>query len=153
MSQIDFVYGNFPIQPNAGRTNPVPGRLWDALGTEGPEDAPGPNPTGSPTLEPDLDNHNIVYDEYNGYPDHEPTNPVPDVVGLQISLARQILQRHGFRLGDVTTEAQGEWRADWVVVSQTVAAGTIKPIGTEVGISTIEEEEDEEEDEEEGPIE
>lgn len=134
---IDFVYGNFPIQPNAGRTDPIPGRVWDSRGSDGPEDAPPPAPTGSPTLDPALDNHAVVTTEYNGYPNNTPSNNVPDVVGETVSMAKLILERAGFKFGDVTTAAEGEWTADSRVETQTVAAGTMSPLRTVVGISTV----------------
>lgn len=126
---VDFVYGSFPIQPNTGRKAPVVARA---------QDTPLVIPSTDVTLNPDLDSHNVVYDSYNGYPANDPKEPMPDLAGLSISYARQVLQKAGFVLGTITTDgAQGEGEADPVVVTQSVEAGTISDRWTVVDISTV----------------
>jgi hypothetical protein len=55
---IDFVWGNFPIQPNDARPNTDAGRL-----------------------DPALDNHIIALSGWNGFPQYNPNTPGEDVVG------------------------------------------------------------------------
>lgn len=55
---IDFVWGNFPIQPNDARPDTATGRL-----------------------DPALDNHIIALSGWNGFPQYTPNTPGEDVVG------------------------------------------------------------------------
>lgn len=55
---IDFVWGNFPIQPNDARPNTTEGRL-----------------------DPALDNHIIALSGWNGFPLYNPNTTGEDVVG------------------------------------------------------------------------
>lgn len=55
---IDFVWGNFPIQPNDARP--------DVAGYR---------------LDPALDNHIIALSGWNGYPQYNPNTPGEDVIG------------------------------------------------------------------------
>jgi hypothetical protein len=55
---IDFVWGNFPIQPNDARPDTASGRL-----------------------DPEADNHIIALSGWNGYPQYNPNTPGEDVVG------------------------------------------------------------------------
>lgn len=55
---IDFVWGNFPIQPNDARPNTTAGRL-----------------------DPALDNHIIALSGWNGFPLYNPNTAGEDVVG------------------------------------------------------------------------
>jgi hypothetical protein len=50
--QVDFVWGNVPLQPNDDR--------------------------GEDTLDPNLDNHEIVYESWNGYPGYNPGATGPE---------------------------------------------------------------------------
>lgn len=76
---IDFVWGNFPIQPNDAR--------------------PDTN-----RLDPALDNHIIALSGWNGFPQYSPNTPgedvvgptdyvlVPSVLGLTTSLAQDVMK-------------------------------------------------------------
>jgi hypothetical protein len=55
---IDFVWGNFPIQPNDARPNTTAGRL-----------------------DPALDNHIIALSGWNGFPQYNPNTTGEDVAG------------------------------------------------------------------------
>jgi hypothetical protein len=86
---VDFVWGNFPLQPNDVRTN---------------------------LLSPTLDNHAIATTGWNGYPQYLPGNPgeqlagvayllVTAVVGLTTALAVDALTDAGYAAADITTAA------------------------------------------------
>jgi hypothetical protein len=64
--QVDFVWGNFPMQPNDVRTTASDVTTVVA----------GTNPvtTTSKRLVPGLDNHDIVLGGWNGYPSYTPNN-------------------------------------------------------------------------------
>jgi hypothetical protein len=86
---IDFVWGNLPLQPNDVRLE-----------------------SGGTVLAPALDNHEIAYQNWNGYPLYTPNTAgaegagyviVPSVLGLATALASRILVDDGF----VVTTASG----------------------------------------------
>ena len=103
---VDYVWGNFPIQPNDDRDTP---------------------------LDPDLDNHNIVSTGWSGYPGFVNNNTgtwddltVPNVVGLTEAAATTALTAAGFTKGAVTTTATGATEANnGKVKTQTPAAATV----------------------------
>jgi hypothetical protein len=85
---VDFVWGNIPLQPNDERLE-----------------------NGGANLDPTLDNHEIAYQNWNGYPLYTPNTAgaegagyviVPSVLGLATALASRILVDDGFT---VTTAA------------------------------------------------
>jgi hypothetical protein len=85
---VDHVWGNMPMQPNDVRIE-----------------------NGGAVLDPDLDNHTIVYAGWNGYPLYTPNTTgegvgnivVPNVVGLLTADAREVLIDAGFLADDITT--------------------------------------------------
>jgi hypothetical protein len=103
---VDYVWGNFPIQPNDDRDTP---------------------------LDPELDNHNIVSLGWSGYPGFVNNNPgswddltVPNVVGLTEAAATTAINGAGLTKGTVTTSADGATEEnDGKVKSQTPTAGTV----------------------------
>jgi hypothetical protein len=110
---IDFVWGNFPIQPNDVRPNTAEGRL-----------------------DPALDNHIIALSGWNGYPQYSPgsygedvAGPtdyvlVPSVLGLTTALATDAMKDASL----VVTVAAGA----------TNAAGSITDIDRTAGSTTVE---------------
>ena len=111
---IDFVWGNFPIQPNDARPDTAEGRL-----------------------DPALDNHIIALSGWNGYPQYDPNTPgedvagptdyilTPNVLGLTTALATDALKDASF--GTVT-----------VATAATNAAGSITDIDRTAGSTTVE---------------
>lgn len=105
---VDYVWGNFPIQPNDDRET---------------------------DLDASLDNHNIVSTGWSGYPGFVADNSgawdditVPNVVGLTESAATTALTAAGLTKGAVTTanNAAGATTVnDGKVKTQTPAAGTV----------------------------
>lgn len=105
---VDYVWGNFPIQPNDDR---------------------------DVDLDPALDNHNIVSLGWSGYPGFVNNNTgtwddltVPNVVGLTEAAATTALTAAGFTKGAVTTAnnaAGATAENDGKIKTQTPAASTV----------------------------
>jgi hypothetical protein len=126
---VDFVWGNFPIQPNDDRLE-----------------------NGGANLDPALDNHEIAYQGWNGYPLYTPNMAgsegagyisVPSVLGLATAAASRILVDDGL----VVTTASGATNTATqptrinvtatTAATVTVAGGTgTWPVGTKVTIAT-----------------
>jgi hypothetical protein len=78
---VDFVWGNFPLQPNDVREE-----------------------NGGELLDADLDNHSIAYEGWNGYPLYTPNTAgaegagyivVPSVIGETTAVATNVLEDAG----------------------------------------------------------
>lgn len=113
---VDFVWGNFPLQPNDQRPDTATGRLDFAL-----------------------DNHVIAQSGWNGYPLYEPNNDgeyvsgvayivVPNVLGLTTALALDALKDAGYTAANITT-ASAAANAAGVVTAASRTAGS--------GVTTI----------------
>lgn len=106
--KVDFVWGNLPMQPN------------DDRGTN---------------LDAALDNHNIVYSRWSGYPSFVANNDgsfdditVPDVVGETLAAASAALTAVGLGTGtvsDADNAAGATAENDGTVKTQTPAAATV----------------------------
>jgi hypothetical protein len=91
---IDFVWGNFPMQPNDVRPNTATGRL-----------------------DPALDNHIIALSGWNGFPQYSPNTAGEDVVGAtDYVLVPSVL--------GLTTALATDAMKDASLVSTTAAAAT-----------------------------
>jgi hypothetical protein len=130
---IDFVWGNFPIQPNDVRPDTATGRL-----------------------DPALDNHIIALSGWNGFPQYAPNTAgedvagltdyilTPNVLGLTTALAIDALKDASF--GTVTTAAAATNAAKTVTAAVRASgglavltasgAGAAYPIGTKVTIAS-----------------
>lgn len=113
---VDFVWGNFPLQPNDQRPDTATGRLDFAL-----------------------DNHVIAQTGWNGYPGYEPNTDgeyvsgtpfivVPNVLGLTTALALDALKDAGYTAANITT-ASAATNAAGVVTAASRTAGS--------GVTTI----------------
>ena len=128
---IDFVWGNFPMQPNDVRPNTATGRL-----------------------DPALDNHIIALSGWNGFPQYSPNTAgedvvgatdyvlVPSVVGLTTALATDAMKDAS--LVPTTASAAANVRKDITRIdaaSSTVAyvfatyADSTYPVGSKVTIT------------------
>lgn len=106
--KVDFVWGNIPMQPNDDREI---------------------------SLDPDLDNHSIVYSRWSGYPSFVANNDgdfdditVPDVVGETLAAASAALVAAGLGVGTVSDAANAAGATeenDGTVKTQTPAAGVV----------------------------
>ena len=120
---VDHVWGNMPMQPNDVRIE-----------------------NGGAVLDPDLDNHNIVYAGWNGYPLYTPNTAgegvgnivVPNVVGLLTADALEVLVDAGFIAGDITTAAAYTPAVNNVALTSNVATLTTAAAhGFAVGDSVV----------------
>ncbi len=118
--QVDFVWGNFPLQPDDARAS---GHKLNAA----------------------LDNHSIATTGWQGFPgylpgeegdgDAVPNVTTPDVRGLDETDAEAALVAAGLILGTVGTTATGATALnDGLVKTQSVAAGTLKNQGDAVNV-------------------
>ena len=106
---IDFVWGNFPIQPNDARPNTTAGRL-----------------------DPALDNHIIALSGWNGFPLYNPNTAgedvagsvdyvlVPSVIGLTTALAQDAMKDASL----VVTTASGASNVGKTVTAVSRTAGS-----------------------------
>ena len=113
---VDFVWGNFPLQPNDQRPDTATGRLDFAL-----------------------DNHVIAQTGWNGYPGYEPNTDgeyvsgtpfivVPNVLGLTTALALDALKDAGYVTANIT-QTTGVTNTAGVVTAASRTAGS--------GVTTI----------------
>ena len=125
---VDHVWGNVPMQPNDVRAE-----------------------NGGGLLDPDLDNHNLAYECWNGYPLFTPNTAgaegagylvVPSVIGLTTAVATRVLTDDGLVVTAGTAAvnaAQDITRFNatsaTVAVVFTSTASTSYPVGTKVVVS------------------
>jgi hypothetical protein len=126
---VDFVWGNIPMQPNDEREENGQTEL----------------------LDPDLDNHSIAYEGWNGYPLYNPGEAgaegagyivVPSVISQTTANATDILEDAGLVVtaGTAATNAAKDITrfnatSATVAVVYTSTASTAYPVGTKVVIS------------------
>jgi hypothetical protein len=130
---IDFVWGNFPIQPNDARPNTATGRL-----------------------DPALDNHIIALSGWNGFPLYNPNTPgedvagptdyilTPNVLGLTTALATDALKDASFGTVTVATAATNA-ASTITAVSRTGTTATLTssgagakyPVGTKITVASL----------------
>lgn len=104
---VDFVWGNFPMQPNDDR--------------------------GMAVLDRTLSFHEMAYSKWSGFPQFVADNDgsfddivVPNLVGLTVSAAGDALEGVGLIGDDITTSTVGATAEnDGTIKSQSPAAGTI----------------------------
>jgi len=131
--KVDFVWGNFAMQPNDGRDGDG-ADVVVAADADQNYDWKGYSVFPSEELDPVLDNHSIVYNEWNGFPSYTPVEPfldntantvVPDVIGETESDAQTALEDADLVKGTVTTSTVGATvENDETVKSQSPTAGT-----------------------------
>ena len=128
---IDFVWGNFPIQPNDARPN-----------------------TTAERLDPALDNHIIALSGWNGYPQYTPNTTgedvagstdyvlVPSVLGLTTALAQDAMKDASLTVTTASAATNTATQPTRINVTATTAAtvyisgGTSTwPVGTKVTIA------------------
>lgn len=126
---VDFVWGNFPLQPNDEREE-----------------------NGGGLLVATLDNHSIAYEGWNGYPLYTPNTAgaegagfivVPSVLGQTTANATDILEDKGLVVTAATAATNAAVQPTRINVTTTtaatvyVASGTgAFPVGTKVTIAT-----------------
>ena len=125
---VDFVWGNFPLQPNDDREE-----------------------NGGGLLDATLDNHSIAYEGWNGYPLYTPNTAgaegagyivVPSVIGQTTANATDILEDAGLvvTVGSAATNAKKDVTrfnatSATVAVVYTTSASTAYPVGTKITLA------------------
>ena len=141
---IDFVYGNFPIQPNDARPDAASATLSTTVTTR-----------VAGRLDPALDNHINALSGWNGYPQYTPNTPgedvagsvdyilVPDVRGFTTALAEDAMKDASLT---VTTAAAAVNAVSTITaVSRTGTTATITsagsgakyPVGTKITVASL----------------
>jgi hypothetical protein len=151
---VDFVWGNFPMQPDDDRS----GAETNIGGSTGDTGWSATTYVGSETLTKTAitktlnngitqsveNNHSVALNNWNKYPDYDAVAPyldttdqaaIPNVVGLSESAANTALVAAGFVKGAVTTTADGATAEnDGLVKTQTPAAAAVKNLGDSVAL-------------------
>jgi hypothetical protein len=110
---IDFVWGNFPMQPNDDRPNTTAGRL-----------------------DPALDNHIIALSGWNGYPQYNPNTAGEDVAGAtDYVLVPSVL---GLTTALATDAMKDASLVPTTATAATNVAGSITDIDRTAGSTTVE---------------
>ena len=125
---VDFVWGNFPLQPNDVREE-----------------------NGGDLLDATLDNHSIAYEGWSGYPLYTPNTEgaegagfivVPSVIGQTTANATDILEDAGLVVtaGSAATNAKKDvtrFNATSATVATvyTSSASTAYPVGTKITLA------------------
>lgn len=152
--KVDFVWGNFPMQPDDERTGTAT-QIGGSTGDTGWAQTTKVNSNalvkaaitknlnnGLTSVVPN--NHSVALNNWNGYPDYNPAAPyldtvdqaaLPNVVGLTETAAGAALVAAGFVKGAVTTTAIGATAEnDGLVKTQTPAAATVANLGDAVAL-------------------
>lgn len=152
--KVDFVWGNFPMQPDDERTGTAT-QIGGSTGDTGWSQTTKVNSNalvktaitknlnnGLTSVVPN--NHSVALNNWNKYPDYDPTVPyldtvdqaaLPNVVGLTESAAQTALEAVGFFKGVVTTTATGATAEnDGLVKSQVPLAAAVVNLGTQVAL-------------------
>ena len=128
---VDHVWGNMPMQPNDVRAE-----------------------NGGGLLDPDLDNHNVAYEGWNGYPLYTPNTAgaegagyivVPSVLGLTTAIATRVLTDDGLVVTTATAAVNAAVAITDVARTSgqttatiTVSGGTTAfPVGTKIVVAGL----------------
>jgi hypothetical protein len=126
---VDRVWGNFPMQPNDVREE-----------------------NGGELLDPDLDNHSIAYEGWNGYPLYTPGVAgaegagyivVPSVLGQTTANARDILEDDGLVVTaaaaatNAVSTVTALSRTGSAVTLTSAGAGAKYPTGTSITVTGL----------------
>lgn len=127
---VDFVWGNFPLQPNDVREE-----------------------NGGSLLVASLDNHVIAYEGWNGYPLYSRPGlaglegagyvVVPSVLGLTTAVATNVLEDDGFVVTPATAATNSAStitavsRTGTTAVVTSTGAGAKYPTGTKVTVASL----------------
>lgn len=156
--QVDYVWGNVPMQPDDARTGDGNPTVVSAANAAQNHGWSGYSVIDSPALTKTAinstvtygitisvpNNHSVVENNWNGYPAYTPVPPyldttdqaaIPNVVGSLEAAATSTLTTAGFLKGAVTTTSVGATTVnDGKVKTQTPAAATVANLGTSVAL-------------------
>jgi hypothetical protein len=136
---VDFVWGNFPLQPNDDRPDTATGRLDYALSNHTTAEG-GWN--GYPLFEPNTDGE-FTGSAYN----YTPFIVVPNVLGLTTALALDALKDAGYVAANITTATAATNAAKTVTAaSRTAGSAEVSitatgavaayPVGTKITVAS-----------------
>lgn len=143
---VDYVWGNFPLQPDDERqTSALVNQIG---GTTGDYGWSATTQVASIKLDETLDNHSIATDGRFGFPGYTPgyigdgdaiaNVVVPNVVGLSLEAAATAIVAAGLTWGVVTTSAGATEQNDGLVSAQNPAAGANVNYGDEIALTQYE---------------
>jgi hypothetical protein len=141
---IDFVWGNFPIQPNDARPDAASATLSESVTTR-----------VAGRLAPALDNHIIALSGWNGFPQYSPNTTgedvagatdyvlVPSVLGLTTALAQDAMKDASLVVTTATAATNAASTITAVSRTGTTAtitssgAGAKYPVGTKITVADL----------------
>ena len=155
---VDYVWGNFPAQPNDERADGTPtitatanadqNKSWTSYST-----------IASARLNPVLGNHADIEAEWSGFPDFTANSvgkksggvyyiSVPNVLGLTTALALDALKDAGYEAANITTATAATNAAISVTAAARTAgsttatltatgAGAAFPVGTKITVASL----------------
>ena len=142
---IDFVWGNFPIQPNDARPDAASATLSTTVTTR-----------VAGRLDPALDNHIIALSGWNGFPLYNPNTAgedvlgatdyvlVPSVLGLTTALATDAMKDASLvpttaaaATNAAKTVTAVERASGGLAILTASGAGAAYPVGTKVTIASV----------------
>jgi hypothetical protein len=123
---IDFVWGNFPIQPNDARPDAASATLSETVTTR-----------VAGRLDPEADNHIIALSGWNGFPLYNPNTTGEDVAGDAVDyvLVPSVL---GLTTALATDAMKDASLVPTTATAATNAAGSITDIDRTAGSTTVE---------------
>jgi hypothetical protein len=150
---VDFVWGNFPMQPNDERADGTP-TITTTVGGDQNVQWTYYSKIDSARLDPALSNHAVVEAKYAGFPAFADGDgayisgvayiAVPEVRGLTTALALDALKDAGYEAANITTaSAAANVKKDITRINATSTsvavvyasgADTAYPVGTKVAI-------------------
>jgi len=153
---VDYVWGNFPAQPNDERADGTPtitatanaaqNKQWTSYST-----------IASARLNPTLGNHADIETEWSGFPSYTENSvgkksggvyyiSVPNVLGLTTALALDALKDAGYEAGNITTAAAATnavstitavARTGTTATITSTGAGAKYPVGTKITVASL----------------
>jgi len=153
---VDYVWGNFPAQPNDERADGTPtitatanaaqNKQWTSYST-----------IASARLNPTLGNHADIETEWSGFPSYTENSvgkksggvyyiSVPNVLGLTTALALDALKDAGYEAGNITTASAATnavstitavARTGTTATITSTGAGAKYPVGTKITVASL----------------
>jgi hypothetical protein len=153
---VDYVWGNFPAQPNDERADGTP-TATTAYDASQNKQWTTKTTIASARLNPTLGNHADIETEWSGFPDFTANSvgkkssgvyyiSVPNVLGLTTALALDALKDAGYEAANITTAAAAVNAVSTIsAVSRTGTTATITstgagakyPVGTKITVASL----------------
>ena len=153
---VDYVWGNFPAQPNDERADGTPTITATANATQNKQWT-SYSTIASARLNPTLGNHADIETEWSGFPSYTENSvgkksggvyyiSVPNVLGLTTALALDALKDAGYEAGNITTAAAATnavstitavARTGTTATITSTGAGAKYPVGTKITVASL----------------